>query len=368
MKLVFFADLHLDAPFTWLGGSQLAARRRRQALRLTLRNIVDLTLAVRADALLCGGDLFEQTRFTPDTIAFLEQTFEELDPVPVFLAPGNHDWYAPDSPYRQALWSPNVHVFTEDRLVAAPLTEGLTIWGAAHLAPARTLGFLNDFKVDRDGVHIALFHGSERSSFPTDAERLEPHAPFDAVQIEMAGFHHALVGHYHRPRDGERYTYPGNPDFLKFGEDGQRGAVILTVEPDGSIERRRERVGVTDAHDLTLDVAGCGSQWEVRDRLAALLRGLTGVARVTVEGELDPRIDLRVNDVLDFPHSLEGLHVRLGRIRPAYDLDTIAQEPTVRGQFVRDVQDAELDEDERRRVLLVGLRALEGRDDLEPIG
>ena len=42
VKLVFFADLHLDAPFAWLGGSQLAARRRRQALRETLRNITRL--------------------------------------------------------------------------------------------------------------------------------------------------------------------------------------------------------------------------------------------------------------------------------------------------------------------------------------
>ena len=43
-------------------------------------------------------------------------------------------------------------------------------------------------------------------------------------------------------------------------------------------------------------------------------------------------------------------------------------EPTVRGQFVRDVQGADLDEEERRRVLLVGLRALEGQAALDPQG
>jgi DNA repair exonuclease SbcCD nuclease subunit len=232
VKLVLFADLHLDAPFVWLENSQLAARRRRQALRDTLANIVQLTREVNADALVCAGDLYEQARFSADTGTFLEQTFTDLEPLPVYLAPGNHDWFAPDSLYQQVRWSPNVHIFTEDRLTPVPLADGLTLWGAAHLAPARTLGFLDQFRVDRAGVHLALFHGSERNSMP-DGGQVQPHAPFDASQVERAGVHHALVGHYHRPRDAERYTYPGNPEFLAFGEDGERGAVVLTVHGDG---------------------------------------------------------------------------------------------------------------------------------------
>ncbi|MCC7367234.1 MAG: metallophosphoesterase [Chloroflexi bacterium] len=367
VKLVFFADLHLDAPFAWLGGSQLAARRRRQALRETLRNIVRLTREVEADALLCGGDLFEQARFTPDTVGFLERTFQELDPIQVFLAPGNHDWYGPESPYRHADWSSNVHVFHDDRLSAVPLKGGVTLWGGAHTAPARTLNFFDGFQAKGKGAHIALFHGAERGAFPEGEPGHEPHAPFYAPQIEAAGLHHALVGHYHRPRDAERYTYPGNPDFLTFGEDGERGAVILSVASDGTVARERRRVGITEAHDLTLSISGCITQQDIRDRLTALLDERTGVARVTVEGELDPRVDLHVNDLLEVPHVLEGIQVRLGRLQPAYDLDRIVDEPTVRGQFVRDVMDAVLDEEDRRRVLLVGLRALEGRGDLEPL-
>jgi len=368
VRLLLFADLHLDTPFAWLGGSQLAARRRRQALRDTLRNIIRLAYDSRVDGLLCGGDLFEQARYSADTVTFLEQTFAELDPTPVYLAPGNHDWYGPESPYRQARWSPNVHVFTEDRLTPVTLIDGVTLWGAAHRAPARTLGYLDDFLVDRGGIHLALFHGSERGGFPASEPGCQPHAPFDAAQIEQAGLHHLLLGHYHRPRDAARYTYPGNPDFLTFGEDGPRGAVLLTVMEDGSVRRERHRVGVTAAHDLVLKVDGCASQQDVRDRLTEALAGLQGVARVTVAGDLDPRIDLHVQDLQDVPHGLDGLLVRFGALHPALDVDSIAAEPTVRGQFVRDVLAAELDQDERRRVLLVGLRALEGRADLDPLG
>ena len=88
MKVVHFSDLHLDSPFAWAGATGNAARQRRQALRDTLMRIVTLTLDVNADALLCGGDLYEQEYFSPDTAEFLRHTFAELDPIPVYIAPG----------------------------------------------------------------------------------------------------------------------------------------------------------------------------------------------------------------------------------------------------------------------------------------
>ncbi|MCC7104964.1 MAG: metallophosphoesterase [Chloroflexi bacterium] len=367
MKLVLFSDLHLDAQFAWLGADQQRARRRRQAQRDTLRNIVSLTARVQADALLCGGDLYEQERFTPDTAAFLRSTFAELAPTSVFLAPGNHDWYGPTSLYRQVDWSPNVHVFREARLEPVALTDGLTLWGAAHAAPANTPGFLDSFRTDRGGINLALFHGSERTWLGEQDEGKQPHAPFWPRQVEEAGLDHALLGHFHRPRDAERYTYPGNPDPLTFGEDGPRGAVVVAVLPDGTVRRERHHVGVTEAHDLPLDLTGCSSAQEVRDRLARLLASREGVARVTLQGELNSAVDLNAGDLERGHGSLDALKVRIGSLYVGYDFDRLAEEPTVRGQFVRDVRAASLTEDERRKVLVTGLRALDGRADLEAL-
>ena len=247
MKFVHFSDLHLDSVFAWMGE---AGSKRRQALRDTLNNIVNLAVEVEADAVLCGGDLYEQERFTPDTAAFLQSTFERLHPIRVFIAPGNHDWYGPQSLYRQVTWSENVRVFDSSRFQPFEVIDGLTLWGAAHRAPANTPGFLEEFEVDRGGVNIALFHGSERGWFSQEGGRKTLHAPFDSDQIESSGLDHAFLGHYHRPRDDLRFTYPGNPDPLTFGEDGERGAVVATVMDDGVVVRDRRRVSVTQVHDL----------------------------------------------------------------------------------------------------------------------
>ena len=364
-KIVHFSDLHLDSQFAWAGASGSAARQRRQALRDTLKRICDLARQVEADALFCGGDLYEHERFTPDTAEFLRATFAELSPTPVYIAPGNHDWFSAKALYSLVNWTPNVTIFQTSLLERVALTDWLTLWGGAHLAPANTDNFLTDFTTEGAGIHVALFHGAEASWFSEQGVGKQPHAPFDASQIEEAGLHHAFLGHYHRPKDADRHTYPGNPEPLEFGEDGLRGAVVATVDGHGKVTRDRVRVGVTTVHDLQLDVTGLVSQQQVRDGLAPLVANLEGVVRLTVRGELEPTLDIRESDLRSVMSGCDAVQIRVEDLRPGYDIEAIRCEHTVRGQFVTDVLASGLPAEEERRVIVSGLRALDGRSDLE---
>jgi DNA repair exonuclease SbcCD nuclease subunit len=362
VKLLLFADLHLDAPFAW--ASPQTARARRRNRRETLTRILALAEEERVDAVLSAGDLFEHERVSPDTLEFLRSSFSRTD-VPVYLAPGNHDWLSARSPYALIEWSPNVHVFDEERLAPVTLADGLTLWGAAHRAPANTDGFFSGFRPDRGGQHLALAHASERSLLGWQEAGKQPHAPFDAREIAEAGIAHAFLGHYHLPRDADRHTYPGNPDPLEFGEEGERGAVIATVAADGSVTRVRRSVAVSRVHDLTVSLDGAAHEDDVRSALGTAIAGLDGCVRVTLEGELAPATQLDLRELQRLGDHLDGLVVRAGQLTVGYDLDAIRAEQTVRGQFARDALESIEEPELRRRVLLTGLRALEGRSDLE---
>jgi len=362
VKLLLFADLHLDAPFAWARPE--TARLRRANRRETLTRILALADAERVDAVLCAGDLFEHDRVTPDTVAFLRASFARTDRR-IVLAPGNHDWLSPRSPYALTDWSPNVHLFTEARLAPLTLADGLTLWGAAHRARARRDGFFVGFRPDREGIHLALAHASERSLLGWQEAGKQPHAPFDAAELVGAGLSHAFLGHYHLPRDAERHTYPGNPDPLEFGEDGDRGAVLIEVAPDGTVQRERRRVAVSEVSDVTVSIDDARHGSDVQAAVTAAIAGLRGCVRVTVEGELTHGVSLDLQELQRLGSHLDGLQVRAGRIGIGYDLEGVAAESTVRGQFVRDAL-AEMEDDEmRRKVVITGLRALEGRSDLE---
>ena len=81
--------------------------------------------------------------------------------------------------------------------------------------------------------------------------------------------------------------------------------------------------------------------------------------------EVTAQLDFNIRDLAEVQHSLEGLIIRMSRIRPRFDVAAIAKETTVRGQFVRNVLAAVMDDEKRQRVLMTGLRALEGKRDLE---
>ena len=194
------------------------------------------------------------------------------------------------------------------------------------------------------------------------------HSPFDAEQIERAGIDHVFLGHYHRPKDDPRFTYPGNPDPLSFGEGGERGIVIASVSDDGRVERERVSVAITEVHDLDVDITGCASQQDVRGRVEERIMGRSGVARLNLSGELFPDVDLRLNDLQPLAGNSDlVLTIRIGDIHSGYDFEAIRNEPTVRGKFVTNVMAANMSEDKRRKVLITGLRAMEEREDLEVV-
>lgn len=65
--------------------------------------------------------------------------------------------------------------------------------------------------------------------------------------------------------------------------------------------------------------------------------------------------------------SFEAVQIDYSNLRTGYDVDAIKHERTVRGQFVRDVLAWDASMHERKRVLAAGLRAFDGRDDLDVV-
>src|SRR5438093_12380257 len=96
-KFLQVSDLHLGAPFGWLPAERRAERWRdqRRALEAAVRVAIDRG----TDAILIPGDLFDQEGVDAEALAFAVHAFDAAGCPPVFIAPGNHDPWFPESPY-----------------------------------------------------------------------------------------------------------------------------------------------------------------------------------------------------------------------------------------------------------------------------
>jgi|FLYL01.1.fsa_nt_gi DNA repair exonuclease SbcCD nuclease subunit len=338
MRLLHFADLHLDRSFAGVGMATSEAGKRREELRAALRRIVDLALEKGVDAVTVGGDLYEHERITADTANFIADQFARLAPRPVLIAPGNHDPYLPESAYRRASWPDNVHIFRSPQWEGVRL-GGVTVWGAAHTGPAVRDNLLAGLRADSAEPAIALVHASDLSCVP---EGKAAHAPFRPDDVEQCGARLVLLGHYHelklRPAEAPLYAYPGSPEPLGFGEEGPHYVLLIDAGPQAV---RVEPVQVNEVWHETrrVDVTGMTNSDQVRQAIAALAGPdppSRSVMRVVLTGLADPELDIDgaalISSCAQYFRYLDPI---VDRTEAPLELDQLREEPTARGAFVR---------------------------------
>ena len=90
LKIIHAADLHLDSPFEGLPSGKASVRRSEQ--RGLLSRLAELALREKADIILLSGDLLDSDNTYFETGDELIRSLGGIG-VPVFIAPGNHDYY-----------------------------------------------------------------------------------------------------------------------------------------------------------------------------------------------------------------------------------------------------------------------------------
>ena len=229
IKFLHAADLHLDSPFASLSPKQAGERRAEQ--RALLTDIVELCNRESCDLLLLAGDLFDSDNAFQDTIDALIRALRTCT-ARVFISPGNHDFYAPGSPYATAQWPENVHIFRKDPIESVVIPElGCAVYGAAFTS-ANAPSLLHGFHVnDHELLNLMVLHG----------DAVQADSPYNAVtrdQIASSGLNYLALGHIHTlgqpaPIGKTTYAWPGCPMGRGFDETGAKGVLLGTLTDNG---------------------------------------------------------------------------------------------------------------------------------------
>ena len=134
IRIIHAADLHLDSPFESLDAEKASVRRSEQ--RALLERIAAEVNQRNADLLFLAGDLLDSGSAYAETGEALLAALGKVR-VPVFIAPGNHDWYSRRSPYALLPFPDNVHIFRTPHLESVFLPElSARVWGAGYTSPS----------------------------------------------------------------------------------------------------------------------------------------------------------------------------------------------------------------------------------------
>ncbi len=361
MKIIHTADVHLDRCFAGSGLPSGFGNRRRQSLRDVFHAIVQRAGEWPADALLIAGDLFEADRVSRDTVAFIEAELASIPNVAVYIAPGNHDPFTPQSPYAQEAWPHNVHIFSGPEWTSHRMKDGpLTVHGFAFDGPdvsENPFGSLNLAEAGSEGVHVAVAHGSERSHQPPEKDA---YAPFDVNDAAADGLAYLALGHFHaltklEAENGTMAYYAGAPEGQSFRETGLHHYLEVEIlGADVHVTPVPASRTVYAVHTLACDDFVSTQDLIEAIRETAEDENLPHATRITLTGLCVPNIvDAlgAVHDVLapDFEHL-----ALLDRTDPLEDYEEIVRDETSLASFVRTLNDQIADtahEDVQRHLL-----------------
>jgi len=373
VRFIHTSDIHLDTSFSAAGLPSRLGDRKREAIRATLKHILEDACSSSLDFVLVAGDLFEHDRVVPDTVQFLKCQFAAISPVKVFVAPGNHDPCVRDSPYNTESWPDNVHIFRKEEFGSIELPEaGVRITGfgfnRAHLT---TRVFQQLSALPPDLVNVVVAHGSDLARVPAGKA---VHCPFTMDELVGKNVRYFAFGHYHQQRevarsgDGTRVWYAGIPEGRGWDEEGECGYLLVEIEGDDTRVVRRPSAQFP-LKTLRIECDGLTNREQI---IEELLKGqgdlfdANSILRVQLVGAVDPRLDLSIPEMGE---RLSGAALYIqwdDRTEPAVDLDVLARENTLVGRFVREINarisgasGAELDALERAR--LYGSQSLLGR-------
>jgi DNA repair exonuclease SbcCD nuclease subunit len=346
VRLLQLSDLHLGRAFGWLPAERRQVRRReqREALELGVREAIERGV----HAILVPGDLFDEEGVDADALAATISTFEIAGCPPVFIAPGNHDPYSPASRFwnarllkasRNREWPAHVHVFREPEWTPAPLSDDVRVWGRCYLSKVSALERplaaerLRDVHPRKNGIEIAVFHGSREGHLPPGQTAIAPFADEEAL---ASPFTYLAAGHYHAgsrlaatgtTAAGVRLAYAGSAVGLDATELGEHGALEVRVEHGHRlpfVEVEFVRLDRRKAHDLAVEVTGCSSAERVDRRIAKALdeagAGEDDLVTVRLAGRLAR--DVRYEPARELAERVFHLRLDRRRLRPDYPLDS----------------------------------------------
>lgn len=356
LKIIHGADFHLDSPFAGLSPERAAQRRGEQ--RELLDRLAGLAREKRADLVLLAGDLLDSERVYPETAQALRAALADI-PCPVYITPGNHDFYSRRSVWAALDWPENVSVFTSGELERVDL-PGCTLWGRAFTDPYRNDCPLDGLEVPDDGkLHIACLHGSVGAQ--------NDYGPITPQDIASSALDYLALGHVHqgsglRKEGSTFWAYPGCPEGRGFDELGEKGVLYVEAEP-GHVTAQFVPLAKRRYEILSVDVTGAADPAAaVRAAVPADAGNL--ICRVILTGE-GPSPDLAALDRALSPE-FYGLTL-IDRTRLPQDLWARREEDALTGLFLRSMWEqcqAEPDNVLYQLAARYGLAALEGGEEV----
>ena len=359
MKIIHCADLHLDAKLS-TNFDEKQRKQRNAELLHTFERMVDFAVKNGVGAVLIAGDMFDRktvSKIVRDTVF---NCIEKAENKEFYYVRGIHD-----ENFEAVELPRNMHVFT-DEWTSFDLGENITLSGS-ELTKNNCGYILSSIRNSPDCFNIVMLHGAA-----TEITDKEDCLNINLKELRDKYIDYAALGHIHAPRwekldDRGIYCYSGCLEGRGFDECGERGFMLLDID---SSAHTFSHEFVPFAHrrlyEVCADVTDCKNNYDVLKKIEEATVGLAdeNLVKIVLQGKIDVALTLD-EDFLLTGEALSRFY--LAQVKSEYtrkvDYSVFEHDKSLKGEFVRSVNGAELTDEEKAEIIGLGIRLLSGEAD-----
>lgn len=348
MKIIHCSDIHLDSAMKNLKDGK--AKERKDELRLSFESMIKFASSNDVKAIIIAGDMFDKTvlKKTENYIVDLFSTYSDID---FLYLSGNHD----ENSIMQSICERlnNVKLLSEN----AVCYDDVCIYGLKPIAESS----YDSLSLEREKTNIVVMHGQvDDYSFSNESINLR--------KLKNKNVDYLAMGHIHsfteyKLDERAMAVYSGCLEGRGFDELGQKGFILLDCK-DGKVDYKFIPSSRRVLHEVEVDITGCETVKEIDSEILIavnhiVLEDLVKVVLVgglSLEAEKDiEHIEKVLNDIFYFAKVKDKTRLKL-------DLESIKNDISLKGEFVRQVLSSSLDDESKERIIRYGIKALNGEE------
>ena len=355
MKIIHCADIHLGASMrTHLNRDQ--AKIRQIELLATFSKMIDYAVENKVKAIIIAGDLFDTNECTPKTRDFLIANIEQASNVEFFYLCGNHD---ENNVIKNSEIPNNLHIFGSDWTTFT--LENVKITGAT--LSECTENPYSKLNLDNKDFNIVVLHGQDiTSSFKPAPDTVYIN------ELKDKNIDYLALGHIHtyssKPLDKRGvYAYSGCLEGRGWDECGKKGFVLLDIE-NNKFTTKFIPFAQRTLYEIEIEVGDFNSITEIISAIDEHTCDIPSkdFVRIVLTGKtnLQSKVDIALIEVkLSFKFFCFEI-----KDKTTFKIDTskYLKDVSLAGEFVREVESSELNEDEKNEIIALGLKVLNGEE------
>lgn len=348
MKIIHCADIHLGSKIDSKFPKEISEERKRE-VRNSFSRMVDYAKKNGVSVILLSGDVFDRDIPYKKDKDFFFSVVKENPDVDFLYLRGNHDSAGEVDDL------PNLKTFQEEWTY---YPYGEVVIGGIELVSKNATSLYSTLALDESKKNILLLHGQIGSATGVDKIQLN--------KLRDKNIDYLALGHVHEYSSGKldnrgEYAYSGCLEGRGFDETGEKGFILLEIGERVShtfipfskrpiIKAQVDVTNLQDAYKIALKAK------------EEIVFSKDSIYRIELVGEIDAQVDDMAADVKkELSSSCAFVDVK-DETEKKLDFSAYENDLSLKGEFVRLVQNSDLDEKRKMQILAYGLRALNGRE------